>query len=151
MLEAVRVGVHKNLFCPVEQALLIKVLTHQLWQGKSGVLTLCRIEINLSRKIIRILDESIVELIFVSLEELPLVLDCSPMHVPPLIELHNQVASACRAEILRGNIRAEDLITYGSCHCAAALVVSCNFESHPERLLSLHLRHHRVSLLTLQE
>jgi hypothetical protein len=94
MLEAVRVGVHQNLFCAVEQALLIKVLTHQLRQGKPGVLTLCRIEEKFSREIKRTLDESIIELAAVSLEEVPLVFYSSPVHVPPLIELHYQVAYA---------------------------------------------------------
>ena len=92
MLEAVRIGVHENLFCAVEQALLIKVLAHQLRQSKTWIFALCRIEEYFPSKINRILDESIVELVAVGLQEVSLVLNSSLVHVLPHIELHYEVA-----------------------------------------------------------
>lgn len=80
----------------------------------------------------RILDECIVELVTEGLQEVPLVSYSCHVHVLPHIELHFQVTYALGEEILRGKIWAEDLITYGSCHCAASLVVACQLECHPE-------------------
>jgi hypothetical protein len=100
MLEAVRIGMHENLFCAIEQTFLIKVLAHQLRQSKSWIFALCWIEKYFPSKINRILDESIVELVAVCLQEVLLVLNSSLVHVFPHIVLHNEVALACVLEIL---------------------------------------------------
>jgi hypothetical protein len=92
MLEAVRVRMHENLFCSIEQALLIKVLAHQLRQSKTWIFALCWIEEDFPSKINRILDESIVELVAMGLQEVLLVLNSSLVHVLPHIELHYEVA-----------------------------------------------------------
>lgn len=140
LLKTIRIGMDKNLLRSVEKTLLGKVFTHQLRQCKTRVLTLSRVQEDLSRKITGVLNECRVEFILVCQNKAGLVIESGPVHVHPLSEQIFEIASTTHApfmEIIRSN-----LFTNGSCDCATTLVVASHFKRLTEGLLSLHICHH---------
>jgi hypothetical protein len=129
----------KNLFSSIEETLLVEVFTHKLRKGKTRVLTLGRIQEDLSRKITGVLDECSVKLVFIDLKEATFIVNGGLVHVHPPFEQIFEIASTSS---LLMEIIGSNFFTCGSCKSATPIVVASHFKWLTERLLSFHKSHH---------